>query len=76
MKLAEGESFELYKRHFDLIINHFPNWDPPIMMSEQLLLFFVLRGLPVTPHGPVTHIVLSIDQIGLSKGLRLLRGVG
>ena len=76
MKFTEGELFEAYKRRFDLIINHFTNWDPPIQLPEQLLLFFVLRGLPAQPYGPVTHIVLASDQIDLRKGLRLLRDVG
>ena len=72
MKFTDGESFESHKRRFDLTINRFANWDPPIQLSEPLLLFFVFRGLPASPHGPVIHIVLASDHIGLTKDLRLL----
>ena len=46
LKLRSGESFESYQRRFDLVVNRFANWTPPIVLPEQLLLFFVLCGLP------------------------------
>ena len=75
LKLKPGETFETFNRRFDLVINRFANWDPPIILPEQLLLFFVLRGLSPTPYGPVTHIVLVSENMSLQKGLRLLRDV-
>ena len=76
LKMKNGELFESFVRRFDLIVNRFANWDPPIVLPEQLLLFFVLRGLPAQPFGPVTHIVLASESMTLSTGLKMLRDVG
>ena len=76
LKMKSGESFEMFKRCFDLIVNRFANWRPPIQLPEQLLLFFVLRGVPEQPFGPTKHIILATEDITLSKGLHLLRDVG
>ena len=76
LKLKPGESFEVFTRRFDLITNRFANWDPPIVLPQQLLFFFVLRGLPSEQYGPITHIVLSSKHITLDSGLKMLRDVG
>ena len=76
LKLKDGENFENYKIRFDLINNRFANWDPPIILPQPLLLFFVLKGLPDIPYGPTRHIILATENITLSRGLQLLRDVG
>ena len=45
LQFKSGENFELFKTRFDLIINRFANWRPPIVLPKELLLFYVLRGL-------------------------------
>ena len=50
LKMKPGELFESFTRRFDLITNRFANWDPPIVLPPQFLLFFVLRGLPAERH--------------------------
>ena len=75
LKMKPGELFEAFTRRFSLITNRFANWDPPIVLPPQLLLFFVLRGLPAQPYGPVTHIVLATEHITLDNGLKMLRDV-
>ena len=76
LKIKDGEAFETYKIRFDLIINRFANWQPPIILPEPLLLFFVLRGLPNEPYGPTRHIILVTENIDLKRGLQLLSDVG
>ena len=76
LKMKDGESFEVFRQRFDLITNRFANWRPPIILPQELLLYFVLRGLPDSPHGPTRHIILAQDNPTLMGGLRLLRDVG
>ena len=76
LKLKTGETFESFRQRFDLINNRFANWTPPIILPDQLLLFFVLRGLPNNPYLATRHIILVKKNINLVRGLTLLRDVG
>ena len=76
LKAKTTETFEMFKRRFDLIISRFAGWRPPIILPEPLLLFFVMRGLSDDPYGPTKHIILAIENITLQRGIQLLRDVG
>ena len=66
----------MFKMCFDLIISRFANWKPPIVLPEQLLLFFALRGLPDDTFGPTKNIILTTENISLTRGFQLLRDAG
>ena len=51
------------------------NWRPPVLLPEQLLLFCVLRALPVVPYGPVRHIILASPTITFYQGMAMLKDV-
>ena len=76
LKARPQESFDMFKMRFDLIISRFANWKPPIILPEQLLLFFALRGLPDDTFGPTKNIILATENITLTRGFQLLRDVG
>ena len=76
LKMKDGETFEVYRQRFDLITNRFANWIPPIVLPQELLLYFVVRGLPDSPYGPTRHIILAQENPSLMGGLKLLRDVG
>ena len=75
LQFKDGETFELFKTRFDLILSRFANWKPPIILPKELLLFCVLRGLPEKPFGPTKHIILATADITLQRGFQLLRDV-
>ena len=62
LKLKDGESFESFRQRFDLINNRFANWRPSIVLPQELILFFVLRGLPDSPCGPTRYIILAQEN--------------
>ena len=76
LRLKEGETFEKYHRRFQAIVNRFENWQPPIVLPGQILLFLLMRNLPDPPFGAIRHIIMSTENITLVKGVRLLRDVG
>ena len=42
LHLKEAESFENYHRRFQGIVNRFENWEPPIVLPGQILLFLLM----------------------------------
>ena len=76
LKAKPNETFDGFKLRFDLITARLQNWNPPIVLPDTLLLYFVLRGLPDSPYGPTKHIILATPKLTLVRGLQLLKDVG
>lgn len=75
LALKDGESFDLFARRIDLLIQRLRSWRPPVFLPEQLLLFCALRALPAVPFGPVRHIILATPRMTFSTGMGMLRDV-
>ena len=75
LALKDGESFDMFGRRLNLLIQRLRNWRPPVILPEQLLLFCALRALPAVPFGPVRHIILASPQITFVVGMGMLRDV-
>ena len=46
LHLKDGETFDRFSRHIDLLIQCLRNWHPPVILSEHLLLFCTLHTIP------------------------------
>ena len=75
LAMKDGESFDMFARRIDLLIQRLRSWRPPVILPEQLLLFCALRALPAVPFGPVRHIILASPQMTYSVGMGMLRDV-
>ena len=59
----------------DQLIMRLYNWQPPVVLPDQLLLFCALRALPDVPYGPVRHIILASPNITYRVGMQMLKDV-
>ena len=75
LSLKPSETFEQFVRRNDLLIQRLLNWRPPVILPDQLLLFYALRALPSVPYGPVRHIILASPDVTFFSGMNMLRDV-
>ena len=75
ISLRDKETFEQFERRIGLLIQRLRNWQPPVILPEQLLLFCALRALPAVPFGPVRHIILATPRITFRSGMSMLKDV-
>ena len=75
LELKASEMFESFARRMDQLIQRLRNWQPPVVLPDQLLLYCALRALPEVPYGPVRHIILASPHIGYRTGMQMLKDV-
>ena len=75
IELKQSELFESFARRMDQLIMRLYNWQPPVILPDQLLLFCALRALPDVPYGPVRHIILASPNITYRVGMQMLKDV-
>ena len=75
LELKNSELFESFSRRMDQLIQRLYNWQPPVVLPDQLLLYCALRALPEVPYGPVRHIILASPNINYRTGMQMLKDV-